>query len=64
MTQLTGLAPWQWGTAQQNTFLQLKKQMAEDVILAIPTEQGKFHVDADASEGAIGAILSQEQDGK
>ncbi len=27
-------------------------------------EEGKFHIEADASEGAIGAILSQEQDGK
>ncbi len=27
-------------------------------------EKGKFHVEADSSEGAIGAILSQEQDGK
>ncbi|SJL00117.1 uncharacterized protein ARMOST_03429 [Armillaria ostoyae] len=35
-----------------------------DMILAIPTEKGKFHVEADTSEGAIGAILSQEQDRK
>ncbi len=27
-------------------------------------ETGKFHVEADSSEGAIGTILSQEQDGK
>ncbi|SJL17948.1 uncharacterized protein ARMOST_21519 [Armillaria ostoyae] len=45
-------------------FQQLKKQMAEDVILAIPTPNGRFRVEADASNGAIGAVLSQEQDGK
>ncbi len=33
-------------------------------VLVIPTEEGKFHIEADASEGAIGAVLSQEQDGK
>ncbi len=49
---------------EQNTFLQLKERMKEDVALAIPTEQGKFHVEVDSSEGAIGTILSQEQDGK
>ncbi len=42
----------------------MKKQLAEDVVLAIPMNEGKFWVEADASEGAIGAVLSQEQDGK
>ncbi|SJL16255.1 uncharacterized protein ARMOST_19775 [Armillaria ostoyae] len=45
-------------------FQQLKKQMAEDVILAIPNRTGRFRVEADASNGAIGAVLSQEQEGK
>ncbi|SJL07242.1 uncharacterized protein ARMOST_10585 [Armillaria ostoyae] len=30
----------------------------------ILTEKGQFRVEADASEGTIGAVLSQEQDGK
>ncbi len=34
------------------------------MVLAIPTEGGKFRVEADASEGTIGAVLSQDQDGK
>lgn len=50
--------------AQNQAFQQLKKQMAEDVVLAIPTEKGKFKVEADSSDGAIGAILSQQQEGK
>ncbi|SJL18814.1 uncharacterized protein ARMOST_22415 [Armillaria ostoyae] len=38
--------------------------MAEDVILAILNATGRFRVEADASNGAVGAVLSQEQDGK
>ncbi len=49
--------------AQNQAFQQLKKQMAEDVILAIPTETDPFRVEADASEGAVGAVLSQQQKG-
>ncbi len=64
MTQLTGNDPWKWGKAQQDAFEELKRLLAEEMILAIPTENGKFHVEVDASEGAIGAVLSQEQDGK
>ncbi|SJK99230.1 uncharacterized protein ARMOST_02521 [Armillaria ostoyae] len=64
LTQLTGNAEWTWGAAQNQAFQQLKKQMAEDVILAIPTPNGRFRVEADASNRAIGAVLSQEQDGK
>ncbi len=64
MTQLTGNDPWKWGEAQQKAFEELKRLLAEEVVLAIPTEDGKFQVEADASEGAIGAVLSQEQDGK
>ncbi|SJL02936.1 uncharacterized protein ARMOST_06277 [Armillaria ostoyae] len=63
LTQLTGKAEWTWGTAQNQAFQQLKKQMAEDVILAIPNKTGRFQVEADASNGAIGAVLSQEQGG-
>ncbi len=38
--------------------------MAEDVILTIPNETDPFMVEANASEGAIGAVLSQKQNGK
>ncbi|SJL18991.1 uncharacterized protein ARMOST_22596 [Armillaria ostoyae] len=62
--QLTGNTEWTWGTAQNQAFQQLKKQMVEDVILTIPNRKGKFRVEADASNGAIGAILSQQQEGR
>ncbi|SJK99609.1 uncharacterized protein ARMOST_02917 [Armillaria ostoyae] len=64
LTQLTGNAEWTWGATQNQAFQQLKKQMAEDVILAIPTPDRRFRVEADASNGAVGAVLSQEQEGK
>ena len=53
-----------WGMAQNQAFQQLKRQMAEDVILAIPNKTGQFKVEADSSDGAIGAVLSQKHDGK
>ncbi|SJL18318.1 uncharacterized protein ARMOST_21904 [Armillaria ostoyae] len=64
LTQLTGNAEWTWGATQNQAFQQLKKQMAEDVILAIPNGTGRFRVEADVSNGAIGAMLSQEQEGR
>ncbi|SJL18794.1 uncharacterized protein ARMOST_22395 [Armillaria ostoyae] len=64
LTQLMGNAEWMWGAMQNQAFQQLKKQMAEDVILAIPNRTGHFRVEADASNGAIGAVLSQEQEGR
>ncbi len=64
MMQLTGNDPWKWGPVQQNTFEELKRLLAEEVVLAILTEEGKFCMEADTSEGAIGVVLSQEQDGK
>ncbi|SJL16559.1 uncharacterized protein ARMOST_20085 [Armillaria ostoyae] len=64
LTQLTGNTEWTWGAAQNQAFQQLKKQMAKDVILAIPNAIGRFRVEADASNGAIGTVLSQEQEGR
>ncbi|SJL10444.1 related to TY3B TY3B protein [Armillaria ostoyae] len=64
LTQLTGNTEWTWGAAQNQVFQQLKKQMAEDVVLAIPNRMGCFRVEADVSNGAVGAILSQEQEGR
>ncbi len=64
LTALTGLAPWKWGPEQDRAFIELKKRMAEDIILAIPNETDPFMVEANTSEGAIGAVLSQKQNGK
>ncbi len=64
LTTLTGNAEWKWGSVQDQAFTELKKCMAEDVILAIPNETDPFMVEANTSEGAVGAVLSQKQNGK
>ncbi len=63
LTQLTGNTAWTWGKPQEEAFKELKCRMAEDVILAIPNDNDPFRVEADASEGAVSAILSQQQNG-
>ncbi len=49
---------------QDHAFQELKRHMAEDIILAIPNETDPFMVEANASEGVVGAVLSQKQNGK
>jgi hypothetical protein len=44
-------------------FQKLKEQITEDVVLALPIDDGKFCLEANTSDGATGAVLSQEQDG-
>ncbi len=63
LTTLTGNAEWKWGSAQDQAFTELKRRMAEDVILTILNETNPFMVEADASEGAVDAVLSQKQNG-
>ncbi len=60
LTQLTGKAEWTWGKVQDQAFQELKQQMVEDIILAIPTDTDPFCIKSDASEGAV---LSQLQKG-
>ncbi len=63
LTQLTRNAKWTWGKAQDQAFQELKRCMAENVVLAIPTNTDPFRVEANASEGAVSAVLSQQQKG-
>lgn len=52
---------WQWGRVQQDAFDSLKRAITSSPILVLPTDDGPFRVEADASEFASGAILSQKQ---
>ena len=52
-----------WDEECEVAFVELKKRLTESPILALPRQQGRFILDTDASDRAIGAVLSQEQDG-
>jgi len=45
-------------------FEELKKKITSQPVLSLPKREGKFRVEMDTSEHAIGGVLSQEQGGK
>ena len=56
-------APFQWDKECQASFDQLKKALSEAPILAYPNQEKDVILDTDASGEAVGAVLSQQQDG-
>jgi hypothetical protein len=62
-SQLTALlkknSPWYWGEKQQKAFDTLKQLFTSAPILIYPDSQKKFILETDASDFAIGAVLSQ-----
>ena len=65
LTRLTKKdTPFVWGEPQRNAFNTLRKALCTKPILAYPKRGGRFWLDTDASNYAIGAVLSQEQDGE
>lgn len=56
---------WLWTDDCQRAFEELKSRLTSAPILAYPNMEGEeFVLDTDASAFAIGAVLSQKQDGK
>ena len=55
--------PFEWPPAAENAFQQLKRALVEAPVLGYPRPEGKLILDTDASSHAVGAVLSQEQDG-
>ena len=53
-----------WSPECQIAFEQLKLFLKSANIMAYPRNEGQFVLDTDASDYAIGAVLSQEQDGE
>ena len=64
MYELTGKKTnFRWGEEQQQSFDELKEMLVSPKVLAIPQKEGMFVLDCDASNGAVGGELSQEQGG-
>jgi hypothetical protein len=53
---------WRWGEPQQAAFEALKHAITTAPVLVFPSDTGKFRIEADASNFATGAVLSQLQD--
>ena len=52
------------GDEEQKAFEELKEKLTAAPILGYPCDKGDFILDTDASQCAIGAVLSQVQDGR
>ena len=54
---------FEWGPRQQQAFETLKQKLTTAPLLAAPIEGGRYVLDTDASDEALGAVLQQNQDG-
>ena len=63
LNKLKGNTDWEWGEEQQNAFESLKKRITEEPVLKLPQRDRPFRVKVDASNYAIGGVLSQEHEG-
>ena len=51
-----------WTTECQAAFEELKCRLTSEPILALPSDEGTYILDTDASDFGLGAVLSQRQD--
>jgi len=51
---------WRWGTEEQSAFNSLKEQITRALILTLPDNSRPFWIEADSSDFATGAVLSQQ----
>ena len=66
LTQLTTLLRLKWNLEAEQSFQSIKRSLCSSPILAFPefsNSSGQFILDVDASGDAMGAVLSQMQDG-
>jgi len=54
---------FEWSTECQQAFDTLKLKLMTEPILALPTDEGTYILDADASNFCLGTVLFQEQFG-
>jgi hypothetical protein len=53
--------PFEWTSKQEEAFNSLKEKLTSAPVLGMPMDDGLFYLDSDASEFALGAVLSQIQ---
>src|SRR5258708_8000284 len=53
---------WSWRAAKQQAFDALKSTITSAPTLAFPSKSGPFHLECNASNFAMGAVLSQQQE--
>jgi len=63
LNKLKGKKEWKW-EEQQRAFDELKDKITSQPVLTFPKREGKFQVETNTLEHAIGGVLSQEQDRK
>ena len=56
--------PFHWGELQQKAFEQIKKDLTEAPVLAMPNSEGHIILVSDTSKTACGSALYQEQKGR
>jgi len=64
LNKLKGKKKWTCNEEYDKAFKELKEKITSQLVLSLPKREGKFRVEIDALEHAIGRVLSQEQDGK
>ena len=57
-------ARFSWGPEQDEAFKKLKERLITAPILGMPRDDGTYYLDTDASDRGLGAVLSQDQDGR
>ena len=55
-------AKWKWGTAEENAFQAVKRQLTQAPVTAFFKQGAETHVTTDASLAGIGAVLEQKQE--
>ena len=53
--------PFTWTWEQDQAFNRLKERLTSAPVLGMPTDEGTFYLDCDASDVGLGAVLSQRQ---
>jgi len=61
---VAGKNKFRWGDDQQTAFDELKRALTSPPVLALPNHSDEFILDTDASNVAVGAELSQLQNGE